>query len=569
MTSIPNVSQKVPMMFRAQVEGRCQLQRIDPARKKSGQDQDVEHWVDEWIDKAEEYPPQFGAAVQHRSYQISWRFVTNGGQDDGIIRPVIGARGTPYYPGSSMKGIFRRACRTLEAKGKIALDVCDRYCGSKEDLCPGILRFHGGYPTSGCWTEGLLDLIHPQQSWQLKTKDTFSKVGGAFAQVSLYQPELSFGISSTIPLLENEWKTIWDIWEQGLSMGIGCRVSSGYGQTADHQGDVLFRCRLQGQGIASKRLDNDLEFRPNIFRAALRGHALRIFGGLTNAANAEALVDTLFGGIQRGQDKWGLLAMTFCNLKLSLDADEGTYSIIGDLTWFLTRPIPNEQQTVLKHLVRRLVQFAMLFGGFGKSWRRADHRLFMEDYDKHHIGCHWQWGDTQSLATHNLVRKPEHIVSLIEVVQTDANKWMKTQGISQTSDYAADWREAWHPDNVQIWGRIAETRDDCIAIQWLHRAYGYDYKGVREIPLSIKRSSVTGELNRIGRLWHRMYPIVLKSPDPENEGKFLPKPTPRYLELLTLFPDDSSKCIRFLKFLSTEQTGQHKFSLLWGTSVNC
>jgi CRISPR-associated protein Cmr6 len=194
-------AKQVPMMFRAQIEGRCQLQRIDPARKKSGQDQDVERWVDQWIEEAEKQPPQFSTSVQNRAYQISWRFVTNGGQDDGVIRPVIGARGTPYYPGSSMKGIFRRACRDLEAKGDIPAGTCDRYCGSKDDLSPGILRFHGGYPTSKSWTEGLLDLIHPQQSWQLKTEDTFEKAGGAFAQVSLYKPELSFGISSTTPLL--------------------------------------------------------------------------------------------------------------------------------------------------------------------------------------------------------------------------------------------------------------------------------------------------------------------------------------------------------------------------------
>jgi CRISPR-associated protein Cmr6 len=567
MPQISSTAKNVPMMFRAQIEGRCQLQRIDPTRKKSGQDQDVERWVDEWTDKAEEYPPQFNAEVQHRAYQISWRFVTNGGQDDGVIRPVIGARGTPYYPGSSMKGIFRRACRDLEAKGDIPAGTCDRYCGSKgdrdcgsKDTSPGILRFHGGYPTSDRWTEGLLDLIHPQQSWQLKTEDTFEKAGGAFAQVSLYKPELSFGISSAIPLEEDDWNTIWKIWEKGLSMGIGCRVSTGYGQIVDHQGDILFRCRLQGQGIASKRLDNSLEFRPNIFRAALRGHALRIFGGLTSQTNAETLVDTLFGGIQRGQDKWGLLAMTFRDHNLTLNQDKGTYNVMGDLTWFLTQSIPDEQQTALEDLVRRLMQFAIVFGGFGKSWRRADHRLFMEDYEKHLIGCHWQWAGARSPVRHNPVRTLDNISSFIENVQTSARTWMEIQGVP-LSQPPASWREVWHPDNVQVWGRVAENRDDCTAIQWLHREYGYDYQRGREIPLSIKRTSVTGELNRIGRLWHRMYPIVGRKPDPDNEGKFIPQNTPKYLELLTLFPDDTSEFRQFLEFLQSQRS---KFSLRWG-----
>jgi CRISPR-associated protein Cmr6 len=45
--------------------------------------------------------PDFGDGVQSRTYTISWRFLTNGGQDDGISRPVIGARGWPFYPAAA------------------------------------------------------------------------------------------------------------------------------------------------------------------------------------------------------------------------------------------------------------------------------------------------------------------------------------------------------------------------------------------------------------------------------------------------------------------------------------
>jgi CRISPR-associated protein Cmr6 len=110
-------------------------------------------------------------------------------------------------------------------------------------------------------------------------------------------------------------------------------------------------------------------------------------------------------------------------------------------------------------------------------------------------------------------------------------------------------------------GRLAEGRDNSLAIQWLHRAYGYDYKGGREVPLSIKGTSVTGKLNQIGQLWHRMYPVVLRKTDPDNDGKFLPKPTPNYLELLTIFPDETQDFNRFLEFLSHERSG---FQRLWG-----
>jgi CRISPR-associated protein Cmr6 len=57
----------------------------------------------------------------------------------------------------------------------------------------------------------------------------------------------------------------------------------------------------------------------------------------------------------------------------------------------------------LKKLLEKLMQFAMVLGGFGKSWRRADHRLFFEDYyenDRYKalIGCHWQWGGGECVA---------------------------------------------------------------------------------------------------------------------------------------------------------------------------
>jgi CRISPR-associated protein Cmr6 len=537
----------VPMMFRAQVEGRCQLQRIDP-RRRGYEQQDIQIWTEQWIDKAEEQPPQFSDPVQTRPYQLTWRFITNGGQDDGVIRPVIGARGVPFYPGSSMKGVFRRAC-TEEQR--------DRYCGNSTNLSPGILRFHGGYPTSNSWTKGLVDIIHPQQDWQVKTNQ---KSTGAFAQISLYKPELCFGISSSITLEPTEWEKIWEIWEKAIATGIGCRVSAGYGQVQTQSANILVRCRIKGQGLASKQLDGSLEFRPNIFRAALRGHALRIFGGLTNEATATALVDTLFGGIQRNQAKWGLLSMQWCDRTLDLNPDQGTYAVTGDLTWSLTQPLPNEQRKALKDLVVRLMQFGMLFGGFGKSWRRADHRRFMEEYDKQIIGCHWQW-EGRSLVNHNPVRKLDQIPTFLNQVQTATIAWMNLQGITPSPAQYTNWRETWHPHNVQVWGRLAEGSNSQ-AIDWLHGPYTYDYQTIgREKPVLIKGSSVTGKLNQIGRLWHRMYPVVLKQADPKAEGKFLPKQTPNHLELLTIFPDQTPECDRFLEFLRQERSG---FQRLWG-----
>ena len=121
LMTIPEAAKKVPMMYRAQVEGRCQLQRLVPA-------DDATRWAEEWIGETYPEAPQFSEDVGPRSPTVTWRFVTNGGQDDGIIRPVIGARGWPFYPGSSMKGLFRQACTAAQA---------DQYCGDADDLSAG------------------------------------------------------------------------------------------------------------------------------------------------------------------------------------------------------------------------------------------------------------------------------------------------------------------------------------------------------------------------------------------------------------------------------------------------
>jgi CRISPR-associated protein Cmr6 len=559
---LPKPHESIPMMFRAQIGGRCQPQRVVDNRH-TDEPQDAERWTEEWTDRAYPQAPEFGTQVQRRDYRLSWRFVTNGGQDDGIIRPVIGARGWPFYPGSSMKGLFRKACTPDQAK---------RYCGDRNKLDPGIisLRFHGGYPVDGSWQDQLLDIIHPQQDRQVKQE----KKTSAFAQISLYKPTLKFGISCDRSLPLDEWETIWSIWEKALGSGLGCRVSSGYGQVAGLTGDVLYKAKLKGQGQAAKLLDQTGEFRPNIFRAALRGHALRIFGGLTEARTAERLVDELFGSVQ-GKGHVGLLSMAFEDSALTLDSfgsgsyAQPTYRVEGELRWLLARSIGDEEREVLKLLVQKLLQFGMVLGGFGKSWRRVDHRLCYESYyegakPKPLIGCHWQWdrADARELGRNNPIKRGvEDVGSFLDEVREVARRWMALQpGVRLTG--GTDWREAWHPGNVQVWGRLSEGMEDCEAVGWLHGAYQKADRALRRDAGSIYQSSVTGKLGTIGHLWHRMYPWLRVVKDPKNDGK------PKILtmggqcfELLTLFPDGSGEMEDFLTFLQGNPAG---FQCLWG-----
>lgn len=565
MSEIPDAFKKVPMMFRAQTNGRCQVQRLDPNRKKQGEPQDAEIWCEEWTSETYPFAPLFDEPIKAQEYSISWRFVTNSGQDDGVIRPTIGASGYPFYTGSSMKGAFRQACKRLFS------DRVGRYCGQElpdRDFTPGILRFHGGYPKDNRWTDGLLDLVHPQQPRQVMDSNISSS---AFVQISLYRPTIQFGISASETLNEQEWSEIWQIWEAALSRGIGCRVSAGYGHCDRLTGELLYPPHvLKGQGMASKRLDDSGEFRPNIFRAAIRGHTLRIFGGLTDSAIAQTEVEKLFGSVS-GKGTWGLLTTNFITKSMNETAlgsgqwEVPSYKVEGELGWLLSYPISEERLAALKSLVLHLNQFAVIFGGFGKSWRRADHRLFYEEYYEENnyrkplIGCHWQWGG-RSLIRDTKVRNFSHIPQFLKGLQDAARTWLELEGVSIGGNYANSWREAWHIDKVQVWGRIADDRDDSVAIHWLHKPYQIRDVKARIPELSIKRSSVTGRMGHIGRLWHRMYPIVQLVTNPNEPTKKKPRITPRYIELLTIFPDDSDECLDFLDFLSEGD----RFQQLWG-----
>lgn len=559
MTRSPYSSDSIPMMFRAQIDDRCQLQRLNP----DADEQDAERWADEWVERTYPDAPEFSDEVQTRTYSLSWRFVTNSGQDDGMIRPVIGAKGWPFYPGSSMKGAFRQACQNHPDR--------DRFCGSEDDLSPGILRFHGGYPTDESWTQDLVDIIHPQQNWQVKD----SKQSKAFIQMSLHRPTLKFGISSTMPLSEEEWQTIWQLWEKAMGAGLGCRVSAGYGQPQQQSGDIIYRTRLKGQGQAAKLITEKGEFRPNIFRAAIRGHALRIFGGLTNADAAEDLVDTLFGGIRRGNTKVGLLSMAFqiddAHSAISKFGQRSfevpTYNIEGQLLWMLTQPLPTDERKALTQLIEALTRFAMVLGGFGKSWRRVDHRLIYPSYydqgDKPLIGCHWQWLGKRAQIRDVRFRKLEQFGAFIAGIQKAAQQWMQLQNVPPNPAHHAHWREAWHPDNVEVWGRLTkpgEGIEDSIAIEWLHGPYRQAYPSARIREGSIYQSSLTGKMGHIGRIWHRMYPYIRLVKDPQNPQKPMPRETDQYFELLTLFPDNKSQTLDFLDFLDHQQQA---FQPLW------
>lgn len=538
---MPN-SNEVPLMFQAPISGRGQVQYIE-------QREQSERWVDEWVEATATNTPKFNHNVKTQPYKITWRFISNSGQDDSIIRPVIAANGFPYYPGASMKGAFLRNC-TDEQK--------IRYCGgqiSNNETKPGILRFHGAYPEDDSWCEQpLIDVVHPQQDWQVKNNDSHS----AFLQISLYQPTLVFGISSTIKLDDSEWEIIWSIWDKAIERGIGSRVSAGYGQPVKHPETKLITVNLKGQGLASQLIDKSGEFRPNMFKAALRCHTLRLFSAVTDEKTAEELTKELWGGFADNNKGAIVGDLGIAFNPVDLEMDEFKYNNVKMPTYDLNKGVlnilcmknfPDEYKKELKILAFQLIKFSMLIGGFGKSSRRIDHRIFFPPYlergNKPTIGCHWQF-TKESNQYYFPVGKIENVTKIIDSVKNTVNNWLIFKGHTP-KDKKNSWRESFYPEKVQVWGRIALDEDDSLAVRWFHG----NYKGNQ----SIQSSKLTGKMGNIGRIYHRMYPHYIKT----REGEIRRKGR-EYIELLTIFPDKKDeKTQEFLTFLTTSC-----FTKLWG-----
>jgi CRISPR-associated protein Cmr6 len=583
----------VPMMFRAQIKGRGHLQYV-PSQESSDKQHCAYKWVKEWtqnysalndqpsstdlpiwkqspprLPKHAEKPPKFleSPTQQKKSYHLDWRLMTNCGQDDTIIRPIIGANGYPFFPGSSMKGAFRRAWKHLYGEDKLE-DYCGTAAGTTEPK-PGCLRFHGGYPTDMSWIHDLVDVINPQEKWQVEGEGKVS----AYAAISLKKVTFEFSISSKIELQKPyTWTEIWKVWEQALAEGLGSRTSAGYGHFFKENSRVtssnheLASIKINGYGLYAKLFNSSNsnrkfqknEFRPNMFKAALRGHTLRFLGGLTSTKQATYLTKLLWGGTggdpissdfdTRTSPDSAIVGLFGVDFQGQPTGEADRYKIEnGCLTIRLNRHdlnLTDTQKNDLQNLAEKLLHFSVVFAGFGKSWRRVDHQKFYKVFDgsyRKQIGCHFWFADGNEEDYH-AVKDAGDLNTLITNVRSSFQTFAQAQVGNLDQNIAQNWREAWHPyqsnlGGVQVWTHLRDA--ESLAIQWFHKPY----QGSQ----SIKNNKILtgyvpgqgdprGEKPVVGRVWHRMYPVDLDHK--------------KYIEILTIFPDESPDTQKFLQFLA-------------------
>jgi len=582
-----NIADDVPMEYRAQYKGRCQRHFVCKKPKNAIEWLDSQAYVREWLaaiapshpysrQKWQQSSAQQGSTqaeqtskpfILFHEVEINWRLISNSGIDEGFIRPVIGPGGWPLIPGSSIKGLFRRACTSQEDQKK--------WCGmvSKDkEITAGILRFHGAWPIDADWGETMLDLTHPQCKWQVGFNNG-GEAHNAIAVVSLLHPTLIVAISSSEPLSKEEWDRVQFILESALAKGLGGRTAAGYGlptaslaQASQSANTALLSIGLQGQGPASKLLDGTTEVRPTMFRGSIRSMALRLFGGLTDANNAEDSVNRLFGGFGKRGSVYGPLSCYFINSTDPIFERRGDTTACkyeGRLVWRLTsagQQFSPQQIDQLRDLLTYLHALVMALGGFGPGWRRPGHSFFLKGYTTRHIGCHWQWLNPHDFAAYIPSDAPA-LKTLIVDARKCAAKWLGVPEESMDSS-SAPWREVIHPSRMMIWYREMPNRERCASIKWTHQPtkdvlehppQGSMARNHRK-PTDLRNTDLGGlswvpntnpNINKrgfwtmkVGRIWIKMLPMPDNTQIEASDYAYLEAfpSNGHYLEILTCFP---------------------------------
>jgi CRISPR-associated protein Cmr6 len=550
---------RVPMMYRAQVQGRSSLHNAQ--KRKDGKDSNLDIWSKEWINPTVEGEARYQRSqptlgqdgdVYRIAVKFPFRLFSNGGQDS-IMRPMLGKDGIPFLPGSSVKGLFLRACGDRKAAQYCGREVREQ--GKLQHL-PGEmpLRFLGAYPV-GNWADRVVDLVHPQGNRQIGTKvfdrGPMKEEGStASALISLCEPTMVFEFSCADRAIQ--WRDVEFILLKALQLGVGGKTSSGYGLGGNFPGKSPINpaspisVLLRGDGVSSVLRDGVTpEFRTNLFKAGLRGHLRRLLGGVSES-KAQEVADRWFGNTKAP----AVVQLLWQERKPVKFADVGlkdrnpTYRVDGMLYADMRRSEP-QNMTVAEvqqydrdvALLTQIVTFAYVMGGFGKSWRRVWHGLFKKDYHAKNfaIGCHWVSSDLDGIQSEG------ELTDFLNELYQHCCKYL---GIVEQNAKAASWREAWSPKRVAVFCRVGRESE---AVELFHAEV------FKTTPAIGGRSPGDKRPTGVSSVWHRMLPL-------KNGTEFL--------EIVTVFHGDRNPWKRdgidqLLAF--TQALKDRGLKLGWGT----
>jgi CRISPR-associated protein Cmr6 len=315
-------------------------------------------------------------------------------------------------------------------------------------------------------------------------------------------------MSSIQPLTLEEWEDIKGLLRRALRQGLGGKTSTGYGLWANPKDKYALSVYLKGVGVSSLLRSDEPEFRPNLFKATLKGHVSRLLAGVcSDEASIHKKVNKLFGHTATPGNTQIYWESKLLERDIQGIEETPIYRTRGTL--HIDAP-----QAELEFL-RSVVKFAYVMGGFGKSWRRVWHQGdaqwhsgFCSSYKTRAIGCHWESLDTDWV---NILTQEDLANFLIHLPRQCETY------LSSSPQPSMAWREAWHPKRVAVYSSSKLVKQS-LAVELFHQEI------FKTTPAIGGRNPGDDRPKFVSSVWHRMLPV---SKDQLGEDQ--------YLEIVTVF----------------------------------
>lgn len=308
--------------------------------------------------------------TEGKTFKVSFNWRVRVGGTVGfreLLLPVFHqVFGVPFIPASTLKGAARAWARrqkdsqiNLQIKELLGFLDGDRAGAAKVEILDA-------FPTSPCLS---VDVATPQWSW---SGDDVKYKPEPHPLLTMEQPNILIGLRPTSRGTKEDVQVVKEWLEQALKVGIGSRVSSGYGRALgqasyfNYSKSFEFQFFTQGMyGYDPPTKENyyqgKAEFRPTAIRGILR-YWFRAFAlAYYPPTNAQLLEDELFGNLS----KPGKLRISFI---INPDNQKDPYFYSGRIC------LEADNQKLL-NLLEKLLILASHVGGFGRGSRRPLHCL--------------------------------------------------------------------------------------------------------------------------------------------------------------------------------------------------
>ncbi len=280
-----------------------------------------------------------------------------------VFHPIFGV---PYIPASSLKGAAR-----AWARSKNNTEI-DNLLGFLDKTAAAKVEILDAFPTKPCLS---VDVSTPQWQWK---ENKVSYKPEPHPLLSMEQPNLCIGLRPTARGNANDVEEVKKWLENALKVGIGSRVSSGYGkalgQVYSFSHNKSFDFELWTQGMFGAET-NKVEFRPTALRGILRYWFRAVALSLYPPDIVQDLENEIFG-------------------KLSQQGEIAISTIVNPSQkknpYYTGKIYLEAKNQGILNLLEKILILASHLGGFGRSSRRPLHLL-----NKRMRGCHWTIEDSQ------------------------------------------------------------------------------------------------------------------------------------------------------------------------------